>query len=74
MGTNPTCVTNPTKTWGELMWSGRIGCPWSIIGTRRVTNKTIRGVDIKTNRTYPWSLVTQTLRNGHSSDRKITYT
>jgi hypothetical protein len=65
-----TCI--PLKTGGErLRWSGKV--PASQWGTRRVTLATNPvtshewGKDqivITTNRTYPWSLVTQIFCNG----------
>ena len=66
-------VKNPTKNQGELGYSGMVGSSCSTCGTCRVIlviNPGIRHewgknrMVITTNGTYPWSFVTQILRNG----------
>ena len=73
---------NPTENGGQLRCSGRISSSCSTSGISRVslvTNPVIslkRGKDrgvFTTSGTYPWSFVTQMLRNdqpGHDGDRK----
>jgi hypothetical protein len=65
--------TNPTKTRGELMCSGRVRSSFSTSGTRRVTLVTNPVIShewvwnravITESETYPLSFVTQIFRNG----------
>ena len=62
----------PQKTWSELRCSRKVSCSWSHSGTRcvnLVTNPVIshewgKGRKVfTTSGTYPWSFVTQTIRN-----------